>query len=76
MKFLKRSAEERRQITDAVLLLRFRTTQPTSSSLSYFTYSGIAKAFRVPCSTYAAGQPLQLRRQRRHHRSQSLSRST
>ena len=51
MKFMRRPAEERRQIAEAVLLLRFQTTRPSSSTLHYRTYAGIAGALRVPYGT-------------------------
>ena len=43
--------EEQSQIKAACLLLRYRTTDPSSKSYKYYSYHSISKALRVPYNT-------------------------
>ena len=43
----KRSSDEKMQLKEAALLMRFHTTQPVYPALRYSSYKDIAKALRV-----------------------------
>lgn len=50
-RFAKLSEEQKTQLREAVLLLRFKDTSPTPTSRKFFSYNTIAKVVGIPYNT-------------------------